>query len=76
MYPWESVIHKSVSRVESESARSALTLDEIARLSSMRARYDGRPEYLELGLDERKLTFARWLVTQGKLTDDRQVTSS
>lgn len=68
MYPWETAKYRLATRTEPRD--SVLTPEEIARLAMVRARYEGHPEYLELGLDERRLVFARWLVAKGALSDD------
>jgi hypothetical protein len=49
---------------------ATLTDEEISRLSKIRAQYDGHPECIELELDERRLTFARWLVNSGSFRED------
>ena len=40
---------------------------EALRLTALRERFGGQPEYLELDINERRLQFARWLVEHGRL---------
>lgn len=42
---------------------------EAACLLALRERYQGWPDYVELGLDIRRLEFARWLVRTGRLSE-------
>jgi hypothetical protein len=48
------------------------TADEAARLHRLRAtRPAETTAYLEVGLDECRVEFARWLIKTGRLRDDR-----
>jgi hypothetical protein len=66
MKPWE---------YETETTCQPLVLDghfsteEITRLHALRQHVLSHPASLELGIDERRLTFARWLVEHGKLSE-------
>lgn len=42
---------------------------EVERLSALRQRCLGRPDYLETEINERRLVFARWLVEHGQLNE-------
>lgn len=42
---------------------------ELAKLLELRARVESCGVNIELGLDERRLRFARWLVEHGKLSE-------
>ena len=50
-------------------AESRFTPDEMARLATLRERYQTQPDYGEYGLDLRRLAFARYLVRQGILSE-------
>lgn len=48
------------------------TADEAARLHRLRATPPAETTvYLEVGLDECRVEFARWLISTGRLRDDR-----
>lgn len=64
-YPWE--YRKQRGRNTTQVAESSFTPEEIARLVALRAR--SRSLDIEQGIDERRLTFARWLVDHGKLSE-------
>lgn len=75
MFAWEYARYKHATYPEQISvaladARSVLTAEEIARLSAVKARYQGHPTCVECDLDERRLGFARWLVDHGQLRED------
>lgn len=69
MYPWEYARSKYAIRPDSNE-QTCLTLEEIARLTAVRARYRGHPACLEFDLDERRLAFAHWLVDRGWFRED------
>lgn len=46
------------------------TPQEAARLAALYEQYRTRPDYGELGLDIRRLEFARWLVRTGRLSEE------
>jgi len=48
---------------------ASFTSDEFARLNSLKTNFRSRAEYLERMMDERRLEFARWLVKNGKLSE-------
>ena len=43
----------------------------LERLQTLRQRHLSTPVWEELGLDPRRLAFARWLVQSGRLREDR-----
>jgi hypothetical protein len=47
------------------------TPEELAKLLALRALVATLSPYDELGLDEKRLKFARWLVEHGRLSDGR-----
>lgn len=67
MLAWE---HASDTAARSQMAREALTQDEAQRLEALRERWSAQLECAELGLDLRRLQFARWLVQRGILTEE------
>ncbi len=46
-----------------------LTAEELRRLEAYQRRCDYQPVCVELGLDPRRLEFARWLVQRGALNE-------
>lgn len=46
------------------------TQREAACLLALRERYQGRPDFVELGLEIQRLEFARWLVQTGRLSEE------
>ena len=46
------------------------TPQEAARLAALYEQYRTQPDYGELGLDIRRLQFARWLVRTGRLSEE------
>ncbi|HEU5348323.1 MAG TPA: hypothetical protein VFU63_06895 [Ktedonobacterales bacterium] len=69
MYLWEYLSNQYAPDLVSDE-QAPLTAEEIARLAEVRARYQGHPACVEFDLDERRLTFARWLVDRGWLRED------
>jgi hypothetical protein len=74
MFAWEYARYKHTTYPEQISVaiadvRTELTAEEIARLAAVRARYQGHPKCVEFDLDERRLTFVRWLVDNGRLSE-------
>lgn len=64
MYP------RSFTRYVEEEVASqptSLTKEQCARLTALRERFRSHPECIELGLDEDRLSFARWLLEHGKV---------
>jgi hypothetical protein len=59
------------TNLESQQAMlgDEFTPEEKARLTALRQRYLIHPEYRELGIDSRRLEFARWLVAHGRLDE-------
>ncbi len=72
MYPWERMRNQ---RSESQASRrpaavaTTFTPEEIAKLATLRTHLQSRAVSIELGLDDRRLAFARWLVEHGKLSE-------
>lgn len=67
MTAWERMA-QTLARQE-PTADDLFTPETLAKLSALRERFRGHPEYLELALDERRLAFARWLVETGRLSE-------
>lgn len=68
MYPWESWNFRA--RADTELKQSSFTPEELARLEALRNRVQSCSVDIEVGLDECRLKFARWLVEHGKLSED------
>lgn len=49
---------------------TVLTMQEMRRLEAYQRRCDYQPICVELGLDPRRLEFARWLVRRGLLSEE------
>lgn len=49
---------------------TVLTMQEMRRLEAYQRRCDYQPICVELGLDPRRLEFARWLVQRGLLSEE------
>jgi hypothetical protein len=54
---------------EQLAMEDAFTPEQLARLRALRAAYHENPTLAELGLDLRRLEFARWLVARGMLNE-------
>ncbi|HLZ23768.1 MAG TPA: hypothetical protein VKQ30_16780 [Ktedonobacterales bacterium] len=70
MQPWESGIHVTSQPEAASTELDDFTSDEKERLLALCQHFSAHPEYLESGIDERRLTFARWLVDHGKLSEN------
>ncbi len=78
MLAWERMTrdffaHERVAREEMTqmvAPEELFTPETIAKLTALRARYCGHPEWIEFTLAERRLAFARWLVENGRLRED------
>lgn len=78
MLSWERMARERVAREQLARARATPTVpieelftpETLARLTALRERFCGHPEWIEFTLAERRLVFARWLVEQGRLSDD------
>lgn len=68
MSTWDYVKSKYSTRPVADLG-DEFTEEERVKLKEIRARFGGHPECAELGLNERQLTFARWLVDHGRLSD-------
>lgn len=66
VYPWE----RMSAHASALLGKATFTPVEFAKLSVLRTRLQGRAIAVELGLDERRLNFARWLVEHDRLTED------
>lgn len=69
MQPWESGVHIQAQPATTNDDDD-FTVEEKERLLALCQHFSAHPEYLEFGIDERRLTFARWLVEHGKLSED------
>lgn len=69
MYPWEYARNRSAAS-PNPVEQAALTPEEMVQLTKLRTRYQNHPQYVEYGLDGRRLAFARWLVERGWLHED------
>lgn len=67
-YPWEH--RKPRGRAAARLEQPTFTPEEISGLLALRDRVQRCSLDLELGLDERRLRFARWLVEQGRLSEE------
>lgn len=61
--------HPQNTGVEATTVQSAFTPEEFARLVALRELAARRSIYDELGLDENRLKFARWLYEHGRLSE-------
>lgn len=68
MQSWESGLH--VKSQPETASDDDFTAEEKERLLALCQHFSSHPEYLELGIDERRLTFARWLVEHGRLSEE------
>ncbi len=64
-YSWEQ--RNQRGRAATEQEQPSFTPEEIVKLAALQAR--SRSIDIELGLDERRLKFARWLVDHGRLSE-------
>ena len=69
MFPWEYARLKHSVDLAA-SPRKMFSPGEVAKLAELQARFSGHPECVELDIDEQRLSFARWLVENGKLSDE------
>lgn len=70
MQPWESGIRVTSQPEAASIENDDFTAEEKERLLALCQHFSAHPEYMETGLDERRLTFARWLVEHGRLSED------
>lgn len=68
MVPWE---HETENGSRPLALEGQFTPEELAKLLALRTLISSHSPYDELGLDEKRLKFARWLVEHGRLSDDR-----
>lgn len=55
--------------VETTTSQGTFTPEEFAKLTALRELVARRSVYDELGLDEKRLKFARWLYEHGRLSE-------
>ena len=71
MSPWEYAYARSIwARESTIDPAQFLTAEERAKLSQVQAQFQGRPDCVELELDECRLSFACWLVDRGLISED------
>jgi hypothetical protein len=70
MQPWESGVHVTSQPEATNDIGDDFTTEEKERLLALCQHFSAHPEFLESGIDERRLTFARWLVEHGRLSED------
>ena len=68
MLPWEQNTENGGGAAVLEGQ---FTPEELARLLALRALVASHSPYDELGLDVKRLRFARWLVEHGRLSEER-----
>jgi hypothetical protein len=61
--------HSQDTGIETTTLEGVFTPEELAGLLALRELASHRTVYDELGLDEKRLKFARWLVEHGKLSE-------
>lgn len=66
MFAWEQARERARRVVAVEDA---LAPEQVDRLSTYRSLLAARATDIELGLDERRLRFARWLYEHGRISD-------
>jgi len=66
MFPWK---RKAEQPLATEDDLPGFTGAQRARLTSLRAHLRSRDPACEIGLDARRLQFARWLVRRGRLSE-------
>jgi hypothetical protein len=71
MYPWEYAYAQSKWAAQRDTdPQEALSPEELTKLRQVRARFGGHPAWMELALDERRLSFVRWLVDHGRINEE------
>ena len=68
MFPWK---RKAEQPLATEDDLPGFTGAQRARLTSLRAHLRSRDPACEIGLDARRLQFARWLVRHGRLSEGK-----
>ncbi len=61
---WDKVVRLAAS---TPTLDDRFTAEEAQRLMALRQRLAMQPVHLDLGIDARRLEFARWLVEHGRL---------
>jgi hypothetical protein len=56
--------------VQGSIGETRFTAAEMARLATLRERYQSQPDTGEYGLDPKRLAFARYLVREGILSEE------
>jgi hypothetical protein len=72
MFRWEQARERARRSLVVEDA---LAPEQVNRLSTYRTTLSARAVDIELGLDERRLRFARWLYEHGRISDFRMTAS-
>jgi len=67
MIPWE---HDTENGGRSAVLEGRFTPEELAKLLALRTLFTNHSPFEELGLDEKRLKFARWLIEHGQLSDE------
>ena len=62
--------HENNTEGKTATATAAFTMPELARLELLRERHAAYPDYAELGMDIRRLQFARLLAQRGILGEE------
>jgi len=73
MFFWQRVERRPGSqraRLSDRSVAEVCTSEELIRLEELRTRFVSGDTYREFGLDPRRVEFARWLLANGKLSED------
>lgn len=69
MFLWEYARVKHSTQLAA-SPQEILSAEELARLTQLQVRFHGHPECVELALDELRLSFVRWLVDHGRISEE------
>jgi hypothetical protein len=64
------MVKEPLEEARTESPEELFSPETLARLTALRERFDGHPEWMESTMDERRLVFARWLVESGYMNED------
>lgn len=69
MFPWEYARFKNSIQL-AISPHKIFSAGELAKLTQLQDKFRGHPEYVELALDEQRLSFVRWLVDNGRISEE------
>ncbi len=70
MFPWEYARLKNSIQL-AISPQKIFSAGELDKLTKLQVKFRGHPEYVELALDEQRLSFVRWLVDNGRISEER-----